>query len=138
MRSYRARHPERYAEHKAKMRLRYKGIAEAVRVRNRERYATDPAYREKKSRAAIKWRYRIDPAIYDELLEKQQGVCACCRLSETGKSGRLHVDHDHGTGRIRGLLCSRCNVALGLLRDNPSTILRLWEYRKGADNAGVS
>ena len=47
---------------------------------------------------------------YDTLLELQGGHCACCPR-RPGKN-RLHVDHDHQTGEVRGLLCWRCNIAL--------------------------
>lgn len=48
--------------------------------------------------------------VYDELLEAQGGVCAIC--GRPPKTRRLHLDHDHKTMRVRGLLCHRCNRAL--------------------------
>jgi Recombination endonuclease VII len=45
--------------------------------------------------------------LYDRLLAEQGGVCAIC--GATPKTRRLHIDHDHKTGRVRGLLCHRCN-----------------------------
>lgn len=50
---------------------------------------------------------------YDRLYKTQNGVCKIC-----GSSGSLVVDHCHRTGRVRGLLCSTCNRALGMLRDD--------------------
>ena len=50
---------------------------------------------------------------YDKLLEEQSGCCAICEKNE-----KLHVDHDHNTGEVRGLLCGSCNLAIGLMRDN--------------------
>ncbi|NBU34381.1 hypothetical protein EBS40_07195 [bacterium] len=59
--------------------------------------------------------YGITLEQYDELLESQGGVCAICR--EMCVSGRrLCVDHDHDTGKVRGLLCGRCNFGIGSLR----------------------
>jgi len=60
---------------------------------------------------------------YDAMLRAQHGFCAICQLPETkrGRSGavlRLHVDHDHATGTIRGLLCRDCNIMLGIARDS--------------------
>jgi hypothetical protein len=52
----------------------------------------------------------VSDAEYDRLLEAQDGGCAIC--GATPKTRRLHVDHDHHTGAVRGLLCHRCNRAL--------------------------
>lgn len=62
---------------------------------------------------------------YDTLFLKQGGACAVC-----GKQTErhLHVDHDHTTGAVRGLLCSDCNTALGHLHDSPDIIRRLLQY----------
>lgn len=60
---------------------------------------------------------------YDELLQKQNGVCAICKRPETiilnWKLKPLAVDHCHETNRIRGLLCAQCNVGIGNLKHNP-------------------
>jgi len=66
---------------------------------------------------------------YDQMLKSQGGLCAICRQpSVTGK--RLHVDHDHATGRRRGLLCHHCNTALGNFKDDPLVIATALEYLK--------
>lgn len=59
--------------------------------------------------------YGITPEEYDKLVVKQDGKCALCdRVSNQNKPyGRLQVDHDHLTGKVRGLLCVQCNVDLG-------------------------
>lgn len=69
--------------------------------------------------------YGLTVAEYDALLRKQGGVCAVCGKDEpnahgrTGKRFRLAVDHCHETGKVRGLLCQKCNRAIGLLGDDP-------------------
>ena len=64
-----------------------------------------------------------------EMEEAQGHVCASCKQFETHRRGqRLCVDHDHDTGKVRGLLCHHCNTALGLLHDNPERILNLHAY----------
>lgn len=64
-------------------------------------------------------KYGITPAEYAAMLAVQQGVCAICEQPELssikGTPRSLSVDHDHATGRIRGLLCTRCNSMLGYL-----------------------
>ncbi len=52
----------------------------------------------------------VTDADYERLLKAQHGHCALCPTKP--KTRRLHVDHDHATGRVRGLLCYRCNRAL--------------------------
>jgi len=63
------------------------------------------------------------------LLAEQGGLCAVCRdpIGLGGKSG-ARVDHDHLTGRIRGILCNRCNVALGNFRDDPKILAAAIAY----------
>jgi hypothetical protein len=76
----------------------------------------------------LQQQYGIDGVEYARLHEKQKGVCAVCAKPSQGR--RLAVDHDHATGRVRGLLCNRCNTTLGLLEDSPELIGRLREYVK--------
>lgn len=65
-------------------------------------------------------------AEYDRLFELQGGVCAVCKTSPHGK--RLAVDHCHDTGRIRGLLCSNCNLGIGLLGDTAKALSLALDY----------
>lgn len=62
---------------------------------------------------------------YIEMVESQGGMCAICRESP------IHaIDHDHQTGKFRGLLCGNCNKGIGLLRDNKSILQRAIDYLK--------
>jgi hypothetical protein len=62
--------------------------------------------------------YGITLNQFEELLEKQDNCCAICGVNEdSAPRKRLSVDHCHDTGKIRGLLCDRCNLALGMLGD---------------------
>jgi hypothetical protein len=79
------------------------------------------------ARARALWvRYRLTEPEYDSILKHQGGVCAGC--GEPPRKTRLAVDHDHKTGRIRGLLCWLCNRAIGILRDNARAATRLGAY----------
>ncbi len=78
--------------------------------------------------------YGISPEEYTVLLEEQKGLCAICSEKETasfrpkGRIKNLSVDHCHKTGKVRGLLCQRCNQALGLLRHNKEFFLKAIQY----------
>lgn len=62
--------------------------------------------------------WNITPEEFQELNGAQDGRCAICGGGPSGKS-RLHIDHCHKTGVIRGLLCYNCNDGLGRFKDNP-------------------
>jgi hypothetical protein len=86
--------------------------------------------------SVIKSLYGITPEEYEVLLKKQKGVCAICKRPERLKNRyrgicRLHIDHDHKTNKVRGLLCSTCNFALGGFNDNPTYLLNAINYLKG-------
>lgn len=74
----------------------------------------------------LKYRYGITLDKYKELLAKQEDKCKICKTHQSGLKKKLSVDHDHSCcpGKkscgecIRGLLCSACNHAIGLLKDN--------------------
>lgn len=90
------------------------------------RYRKYPNVSHRKWQKDIERRYGVTEEQYNELLEKQGGVCAICRKVP---DERLCVDHVHDlTKRVRGLLCKPCNQALGLLKDNPEFVLRLHSY----------
>lgn len=74
--------------------------------------------------------YGLTQEGYDQLLAEQHGVCAICGDPPSGRNRSLSVDHDHSTGVIRGLLCQRHNLALGLLGDSVEGIKRALEYLK--------
>lgn len=88
--------------------------------RHHEKRRRDPAWRAYKSEAELIRKYGITMADFDALLATQNGACAICKGDRSGPGARFHVDHEHTTGRVRGLLCSRCNTAIGLLRDDPT------------------
>jgi len=68
---------------------------------------------------------------YEILLEKQQGACAICggkQQQRMGKQPRFAVDHDHKSGIVRGLLCGKCNRAIGQLGDDPAVLRAAADY----------
>lgn len=62
------------------------------------------------------------------MLDMQGGRCAICGTDNTGKRRCFHVDHNHDTGKIRGLLCGNCNSGLGNLRDDVGLLNRAIQY----------
>lgn len=72
-------------------------------------------------------RYGLNLEKFNAMLEKQGGSCKVCYGPSMGK-GTYHVDHDHKTGKVRGLLCHKCNVALGMVQDSKSHLLALINY----------
>jgi len=91
------------------------------------KYATPEYVRE----AGLWQKYGLTAADYDALFEKQNRVCAICK--EPPSRYRLHVDHCHITGRVRGLLCVSCNTALGLLKDSPERCQIAAEYLESVE-----
>lgn len=113
----------------------------------RERRSTnakkDPGY----TRMINLRRYGLTPKRFDEMLAAQDGRCAICRTDAPGGQG-WHVDHDHSCCNTRkrscgkctrGILCSRCNIAIGNLRDDPVIIQAalgyVLRYSAGRDTA---
>lgn len=75
----------------------------------------------------LKRRYGLTLEQYDEMLAAQGGVCAICRKPRP-EERTLHIDHDHQTGKIRGLLCFRCNNALGDFDEEYELFVRAADY----------
>lgn len=75
----------------------------------------------------LRHKYGITVEERDQMLQDQGGCCAICKTSEpTGYN--WHVDHCHTTNKVRGMLCSRCNQALGLVSENVSTLRSMIKY----------
>jgi hypothetical protein len=70
-------------------------------------------------------RYGLEPGAFERMLDDQHGKCLIC---STYHGRLLHVDHDHTTGRVRGLLCGSCNRAIGLLKDDKTRLLSAVAY----------
>lgn len=105
---------------------------ECEKIRNRNWHLRNPEKAKLKNRRK-NWKRRgitITDTIYQDLLKEQQGRCKACLRLETELWTALSVDHDHTTGKIRGLLCGRCNWVLGLVEDNEKLLCALSKYLK--------
>jgi len=127
---------------------------EVIKIKNRKYILEHPdkynnpdyhkSYREKnKDRLRIthlKWylekNFKLTLDQYNQMLKEQNGVCAICGKNETNidgrskKNKRLSVDHNHESGKIRELLCDKCNQGLGLFQENIDTLLNAINYLK--------
>jgi hypothetical protein len=75
----------------------------------------------------IKRKYNITKDDFDKLFESQGKRCPICGTSEfTQKT--LNIDHCHVSGKVRGVLCNKCNTGLGAFDENPDTMLRAIDY----------
>ena len=112
--------------------------AEVVRGKYHRDIKRDPTlYRHCEWPSKLKRLYGITVEDYHRILAEQGGACALCRSMTPENGNRKYkrnvrsvfdVDHDHKTGRVRGLLCTRCNRLVGLANDDPNTARRLVEY----------
>lgn len=97
-------------------------------------------WRRKNAEHVLAYSKRRAPRVLDNFLQRKYGItikernallrrqgyrCAGCRKP---KHGHWHTDHCHGSGKVRGVLCRPCNLALGFVRDNPATLRRLASY----------
>ncbi|MGQ4349098.1 endonuclease VII domain-containing protein [Streptomyces sp. SAS_275] len=75
----------------------------------------------------LKRNYGLTEAERDAMVDSQKGLCVICL-----KAPAIHVDHCHGTGRVRGVLCFNCNSAIGKLGDDPDAVRRAAAYLEGS------
>ena len=107
---------------------------EKVRESYRGKYNPDKYDFEAYRANHLKYNYGLTPEQYEKMLEEQNGTCAICKMPETwthkktGKVASLSVDHDHETGKIRGLLCRDCNQSIGKFKDNAKLLYAAYEY----------
>jgi len=111
---------------KARVKRWQQANAEELNAYRRER-RQDPIVKGRDRAGHLRRKYGISPAEYDDMLAAQSGACLLCS-SLPRPPHSLHVDHDHATGRIRGLLCFNCNYALGHFADDPDRLRAAARY----------
>lgn len=121
-------------EGKAKAKAWYDANQDKI-AEYREKYRESPKYIfDKKAyhrKRTLRIEYGLTVEAYNSMLESQNMCCAICgngRPSVSGKRSSFLVDHDHVTGKNRGLLCHNCNVSLGLMKDSPVILRKAAEY----------
>ncbi len=133
-RRWRAKHPEKAKELEQRYKEKYgkRYYAEAMRKAR----GKDPR---RAKNTMLRNSFGITVEEYERMFAEQGGLCACCREPERrtvrrepnkGKTMLLCVDHDHGTGQVRELLCGACNSAVGFLKERVWVAERVIEYLK--------
>lgn len=97
-----------------------------------KRFDADETRRKVRRKSSVRYRlksrYGISEAEYMRLVDAQGNCCAVCGATENTEGRLWCVDHDHSTGAIRGLLCTRCNVGIGALGDTAEGVRRALDY----------
>ena len=125
----------------------YLTVEERIERKKRLRAERHEEHREEENKAArdywksrpealkndcLSYKYGITLERYGEMFNAQNGRCAICGEEnvpmKNGKTRMLGVDHDHQTGKVRGLLCNSCNNLLGYAHDNTEFLTRAIEY----------
>lgn len=135
MRRYYLAHRERWDHYNAR-----RGLLRNARRRERcKRHARQGRLRNPRVARNAKLRYAFGVGLveYERLLAAQGGGCAICGAVVSDRwRRRLAVDHCHDTGRVRGLLCARCNFGLGQFRDDPGLLARAIAYLQAGPLVG--
>lgn len=112
---------KRWANTSDEKKAEYNENAKAARRANPEKYRRYDVKRKLSSLGLT-----VDD--YDAVLALQNGKCGICSRGPNGRGRHLHVDHDHETGNLRGLLCHSCNTSLGHFKDSIETLQRAINY----------
>lgn len=125
-------HPEKAAQYRRGKEADARKRSAEWRAKNREKGCESSRRwyhnnKDKWRQAMRKRNYGLSPSAFSELLSKQSNQCGICRACFVRTP---HVDHDHKTGKVRGLLCSGCNTGLGRL-ERPGFIEAVQQYLKG-------
>lgn len=113
---------EYYKNHKEEYKERYQKNKEKIRNYYKTAGKTNHKY------AKIKYKYGITREEYLKLYNDQSGKCAICGKEIEVLGNETHIDHDHDTNIIRGLLCQNCNLGLGYFFDSKEILNKAAEY----------
>jgi hypothetical protein len=122
VRAYKAR-PDIRAKDNEKAKERYREHGYKQRERQKQNYDPD-----RNRNDILKRKYGIALSVYKDMLERQNGKCGICLQPQPDNGFSLAVDHCHGSGRIRGLLCANCNRGLGSFEDNRDFLFSAVRY----------
>lgn len=106
--------------------------ARNCRARNLEKYKNSARLHYQTHRDRIKLSARLSHhgitlEFYNEMLARQNGACAICE-GQFASATTTHIDHCHGTGIVRGILCHKCNTGIGWMEKNPRLLSKVFSY----------
>ena len=101
---------------------------QCIKEHTQKWYYNSPVYRRNVRNSSLMKKFGIKHDYYEKLSEEQNHVCAICGGKENSYKKFLHIDHNHETGEIRGLLCRNCNNGLGCFKDNKDYLKQAIEY----------
>ena len=130
--------PAGYAEHlrKNERPCRYCLLGSSTYI-DEEIRALIQNFRENQRDKLLWGQYGLSHATFERILAAQDNRCACCKSQDAKSKNGWHVDHDHETGVVRGILCSNCNTGIGMLGDDLVGVHRAVEYLKAhVENGG--
>ena len=122
IKQWRKDNPEKKKEQKKR---HYEKHHEKCLKRSKEWYHTN---KDRYRNGAMLRKYGISLEEYNALREQQNYECALCKKHEDENYQGLVIDHSHVTGKVRKLLCTSCNVGLGMFQDNPELLEKAAEY----------
>jgi hypothetical protein len=128
IRDWRKRNPDR---HRKVAKAEHQRNKAQYRVRERRWFAADPNRQVNKRIRRTIGDARFGVELYQQILTAQKNRCRICGAPPNGK--RLFIDHEHVSGRLRGLLCSNCNCGIGLFKDNPGRLRAAADYIEGKE-----
>lgn len=125
----RMEHPELDRENSRKWALdnpeKKKEANKNYRTKNKERYKI----KQYENKMKIRWnKFGFTSDDYNYMFDQQHGRCAICGKHQSEFTNRFHIDHNHKTDRIRGLLCFRCNVGIGFFNDDIDNLKKAIAY----------
>ena len=139
-RAWKAKHKDRLNREWRERYANDEEFRDKTKARMLARYHSNEAYRMKENRRKrpdhkhkngdhFQRSYGISVSDRDAIIESQSGLCpGCVKALGTLPKKKVHVDHDHDTNKVRGVLCHGCNVALGFVSEDPATLRRLADY----------
>jgi|ERR1035437_5649575 hypothetical protein len=125
---YRIEQKEEIKKRNEQWNINNKEYSKTYYKNNKEKFKQDFTTKMNKRNLHLKRKYNITQEQYNELFNKQNGKCAICGKHQSELKKALGIDHDHETGKNRGLLCDKCNLLLGHANDNVQVLTQAINY----------